>query len=403
MSSVEAANWDSLIESDELGIESLYRKTIVSLASFQHLADVTAGTTASTEAPDLGEPEDVMRQVELAKAPPWWPKRLPQISFKIKAQPEEGRAELLGPFNFDPNTKDFGQRGFISQLKQLIEPIGTPFDGTLHLIIFNKSTKDQVSGWKGAVSVGPVEKKDGKKKGSGDAIWQEKHTKYLEERDKEQRTAMLQMFGTAAHNLQASAQVIQATRGVNVAPPWMNGEDDPVWMKLGVEAMSLVGKALGYSDEDSADVKNKAKQVTDRAKMQRRELTMNQEPPRALMMNGDEMNAIDPGGPPQDGEFEGPSVPEGIIVEDEFQNLEEEGFENGFDAEDVQDAEIVENPAEEDEEEEEESEEESDGADPLSGRSDEEVVEAVEKWLANHPDKKKLKNRYAMRLAKNFM
>ncbi len=41
--------------------------------------------------------------------------------------------------------------------------------------------------------------------------------------------------------------------------------------------------------------------------------------------------------------------------------------------------------------------------DPLAGKSDEEVVEVVERWLAKHPDKNKLKNRYAMRLAKSFM
>ena len=217
-----ARNWASLIDTEEIGLDDRYSAALCNLAAIQ----ASEGEAGKTEAPDIGDPDEVITQVTSGTPPAWWPTRLERLDILIRARPEGSTPENFGPHPLDPNTTsgDLGLGTFTGMLKGMLEMAGTPFHGSIQIKIRRRQDKSTLGGWKGDIYVGDKEPKEKGRKGrrSDD---EDEHYQYMLEKLEKTDEAMMRMFTNSSNVIHASASAINAMRGANVAPPWPRTPD----------------------------------------------------------------------------------------------------------------------------------------------------------------------------------
>ncbi len=323
-----ARNWKSLLDLEEIGLEGHYYAAICNLAAIQANEEPDEGT----DAPDISEPEEIISAVSRGSAPNWWPAKIDRLSIVIKVKPQGSTPENIGPHPLDPNTTagDLGLGSFTSMLGGMLELTGVPFDGNIQIRISRRNDRSVLGGWKGDVYVGEKEKKKGKKgnRAEGDDILLDR-LEYLEEKAEKGDEAMHRMFQNASNVIHASASAINAMRGANVAPPWMNGagEEEPFWMTLARGAADVVLKA-GLEDQSPQKVAGQLLRQPVRPQQ-----------PGVAGPNYDQRQIAGPtadepdlgyGEYLEEGDFDGYPASEGDLIEDDF---DEEGNDDYEDSE----------------------------------------------------------------------
>ncbi len=387
--------WTTFADSDEVGLEATWKKAVVQLAIVQH----GESERADEVAPDYDDAVSVFNDAVARKLLPWWPTRLERLLVKIKVTPIDQTTDTLGPTPVDPNNRDLGLNVFVNTVVGLLETQGE-FDGRVQLEILRATNKVRTGGFAREVFVGSKSKKKGRGGGSDD---KDELIKSMVDREKRQFDMIDKMFGNAAHNLGAAASVIQATRGVNPAPPWMqDGEGgSPLWMSLLNGAMQVGGALMSGKD----------------TKQQIRQIMM--DPVHPMVGGGqgqDDGQAQSAGGAPQltdhgseygsdqfleGGQYDGFRVVESdMLVEDGW---EEDQQEQEQEQEEWDGEEYEEDDSEEDDPD--ESEEEDDyprkkkSDDPFEGKSPEEVSALLEQWVDKNKGQKTKIMQLGMRLA----
>lgn len=235
MSEKSFRNWKSFIESDEVGLDGLWMKSIVMLAQLQ------ASDEDLEEPPEFDDPEEVFDLARKKRAPAWWPEKLERVSVKINRTAVEETPEMLGPFKIDPNDKSLGIGTFKNTLTAMLDD-SSNFDGHVKIEISRIEARTKIGGWSSEIYIG-----DKKKKRRGESTSGSEEIEELKKALERKDSQMERMFASSANVIQASAGVVNATRGVNPTPPWMNGGDEstPFWQTLmnlgGVIAQSAFG------------------------------------------------------------------------------------------------------------------------------------------------------------------
>lgn len=367
---VNARTWDSLLEFDEIALDVIYDKILANLANARYheerdLAE-QQGIPFDVEAPDISDPTELYRAVLAGQIPAWWPKQLDRVEIKVRIQPDDAPPHNYGPSTFDPNTRDLGKQSFIMLCKNLCESIGTPFTGNINLQVARKKDKAWLGGYRGEVSVGALARgRGGERNEEWDAITE--HA--LKQADKKDE-AMLRMFGQASSVITASAAALNAARGVNMGPPWMQeGEgESPFWQSMASEVMKIVGGAMfGGTPALPGAAAGAAN-------------TMLQHPvpnnPRALQYAG-ARPAL-------------PMHPEGDLGYDQYME-DEEGDYEGFYADDGDLLEDDFGYEEDDSYDDYDEEESSAPGNPLKGMSPHDVQQFLNEWLDEGHDKNQIK------------
>lgn len=394
-------SWGSFGESDEAGLETVWKKTVVQLAMLQYGESDKA--KEGGPAPEFDDAVAVFDEAVARKLLPWWPDRLERMTLRIRVTPLGQTTETLSPVTIDPNTKDLGRTMFVNAVVNQLEGQGE-FDGTIQIQILRATDKSIVGGLRQEVLVGTkAKKKRGGGSGSDD---RDDVVDELRERDKRQMEMLERMFNNSAHTLGAAASVVQATRGVNPAPPWMQDGADgqPLWFNL-LNAGLQIGGAV-FSGQDPK------KQIQ----------KIMSEPTHPMLDGGPQGRPPSGGGnqgPPQLPDY-GPRETEPAYGSDQFM---EEGEYDGFhvvetdlldDGFDEDDDEYVGRDYEDDEDEDDEEDEERPrkkrkkegrgSGNPLDGLDPEEVGRVVESWVDKNYDKNKAQIKgFGMRLAGKLM
>lgn len=244
MSNSGFRSWSSFADSDEAGLETTWKRTIVQLALLQHgeVAKTTDGP-----APEFDDAVSVFDEAIAKKLLPWWPDKLERVTIRIRVTPVGQTTETLSPMPVDPNTKDLGKTMFINAIVNQLDGQGD-FDGAIQIQILRATDKSIIGQVKQEVLIGTKAKK--KKGGGSGSDDHDDQLDELRERDKRQMDMVERMFNNSAHTLGAAASVVQATRGVNPAPPWMQDGADgaPLWFNLLNGAMQIGGAMLSGQD-----------------------------------------------------------------------------------------------------------------------------------------------------------
>jgi hypothetical protein len=261
---IKSRNWQSLVESDELGLRNAYMKAILNLAMIQASEIVDEYEERGEEIPpDLRpgfeDPEEIINLVQEKQPPPWWPSVLSRILIQITCQHEDETRENIRPHPLDPNQKDMGLNSFVSVTKTLLESQGEPFVGHIKIRILSKTDRSFLGGFSGEVYIG---KKDRKGRGSKGSRHEEELFEYVSEEMKRSHDAMQQMFGSASSVIHASGSAINAMKG-HQAQGWGEEESaDPMWMTILNGAMQVAaGSGLFDGNPNPAGAVNAAGQI----------------------------------------------------------------------------------------------------------------------------------------------
>lgn len=405
---VSARTWSAIVENESIGFDTIYEQIMLSLASLQANEKITTIEQEGEEIPPelrpvIEDPEEIIHLVLEDQQPPWWPHLLDRINIKVTLRPSGSTPEQLSPHPLDPNSRDLGKSHFLNILKNLFESAGTPFEGNIQVQIQRIRGKVHLGGFRGNVYVGEKLKK--KKGGSDRDSEKDEMFELMLEEFRRSQDGMHRMFGNASNVIHASGAAINAMRGANAPPPWMNGEggeEMPMWMHLAKGAMDMVIQANLGQPQSPAQVG----------------MQMMQHPvqsPGALGAYGHQQ----PGhAPPQlpgptaqdnlgynqymqpEGEYDGYYASEDDLIDDDFEDDEfyEDEEERYF---------------EEEEEEEDDFEEESpprrsarrsrSSGNPLDGMSPAELQAALSEYIDNNQDKKAELQQLGMGLANKIL
>jgi len=244
-----AREWEDLLEADDIDIDLLYAHAICAVAAQEATAAATKAPPGSEDPPgnsdddeeveeiDTSDPEDLYRSACKREAPGWWPTRLPRIALRLKI-----REQKLGPKTypeqpFHPSGSDLGKKQFKSILKRICISIGIPFEGRIEIEIVRADDREWLGGWTGRVNIGGKTNEE-----PGD-----REVDYWRKRFDQSIADQRHMFNGAANVIHASAAAVNAMRGVNVAPPWMQGgeqgDEMPAWVGYGMEALAIAMRA----------------------------------------------------------------------------------------------------------------------------------------------------------------
>lgn len=389
---IKARTWSSAIESDGVDLEDRYFKAVLNLAALQASETIDKYEENGEEVPEgmrpsLEEAEDIIQLVRENQPPPWWPKTLSRMLVKISVEPEGETKENMRPHPVDPNHSDLGSKSFITVVKSMLESQGEPFTGIVQIKIMSKADKSFLGGWKSEVYIGKKQRKEGGKGGSDKSDLEE----YVFEEMQRSHDAMQQMFSNSSQVIHASSSAINALRGANPTPPWMEGGEggDPMWMTILNGAMGIAANAGLFNNEPNpAGAMNAASQM----------MTHPVRGPGAIQQHAHPQL---PGptqhsqGYSQPGEYDGYSVHEEDLLDDEFEEDDEYEYEYEY----VEDE-------DEDEYEYEEQEEEPRarrGGSPLDGMSPEELQKHLNEYIDKNQDKKAKLKTLGFSIAKKLM
>lgn len=362
--------WKSFAEDEEGGLASAWAKAVVQLCLTQHFESAKVDSIGS---PEFDDPVLVFHEAaSKKKLLPWWPEKIERVLLKVRVTPTGETSDSSNPPPIDPNNQTLGLGSFVNQIVQSLERFGEEFSGDIEIRIMRATDKSVLGGFrKNELFVGVKPKK---KRGSSGGETNDALTEFLLERDKETRADMGRMFAHSSNVIAASAAVVNATRGVNAAPPWMSeGDANPMWMALVQGALGIGGSLLTG--------KNPADQIKQ----------MMSEPVHPMLggepsgRQGQGQNLLtDRGGKPsgptygsdqflEDGEYDGFHVVEDDLLDD--------GFDEDFGDDDDQEWEEDDDSEEEEEEDEPPRRSRKKGGGPLDGLNDEEVEQVVNKWM----------------------
>lgn len=394
-------SWRSFADSDEVRLSDVWAKAVVQMALLQASESAEKEGT-DQEAPFFEDPVSVFNDAVKKNGPSWWPKKLERVLISIRATPSGATTDTLGPHPLDPNSKDLGSTMFSNIIVQLMDGQGDPFSGSVNIQIKRASDKTSLGGWKrDDVYVGTKAKKKTLSGGGGDGNKDELF-EYMAEKLKEKDAMMERMFSNSASVIGASASLVNATRGVNAAPPWMNGEDgsSPMWMAMMQAALGIGGALMGGQNPGKTIQQIMSQPVQNNNQMMIGNSSGNGNA-GMLTDNGGQIGGTDQF--LDGGQYDGFNVMEDDLLEDDFETLAEESDPE----EDDEEEEEYEEDEEEDEEEERPrkkglfSKRESSG-ESLKGKSPEEVAEMLESWIPEVKDKGKLQQ-LGLKLASKIM
>lgn len=395
-----ARTWSALVELESLGLITRYREAIVHLASQQVMDAAAQPDAPPLEAlPDLGEPDAIFEAVEKRSPPAWWPISLERIAIRVRTTPDEDTPDQYGPSALDPNLPDLGQKAFTGITRILCENAGVTFSGTLHIEILRSNPRRVLGAYKGPVRVGSGLTR--KKTGDEEEEWVNQEIAYLRKQNRSVENVALETFKSSAAVIHASAAAINASRGMNVAPPWMQNqqqsEDMPLWMRAMLEAGKIAFDAWTGNREGAQQGTN---QLLNRQVPGRFPHGVPGYPPS--FPNAPYPTALDPAGPPDlgytqyqaedanewgdpvpEGEYDGESIPSHKLIHDTplLAEPESEGSTN--------------------EEEETRAEQGENAKNPFASMSDAEIFAALEQHIDAHPNPGELKG-YGLKLAGKF-
>lgn len=375
---IEVRSWASLVEHDDVDLNKVWETAIVHLA----VAQACEQDQESSEAPSFDDDRELFNQVCAGNKPVWWPRTLDRVMVTVNLSPSSSTPEKLGPAPIDPNGRDLSRRVFQSGLLNLLEANGSSFDGEVRIRLTRASNRTVIGGWTGEVFIGEKNKKKRGARGDGggrDADMLDYVTEQLEARDK----VLLQAIQANTANLHGAAAVINATRGVNAAPPWMNngeGEGNPMWLALMQGAMGVIQSAMQGQSPANA-IKN----------------TMTQQVQHPML-----------GGMPGAPQLPGPTQQQQQVSYGEDQYLDEGDYDGYRVADDdLLDDELAEEDDlyEEEEEEEEERPRRKRGrkGNPLDGATPEEIERWLNDMIDNHPEKRGEMLKVGTKLASKLM
>jgi hypothetical protein len=373
-----ARGWESLLEFEEIDVERIYETVLSALAIASYHDAVDEAEASGTkdglpEAPDIEDVSELYNDLVSGKKPKWWPIQLDRMLIRIKVMPDNAPPANYGPSPYDPNTKDYGKSGFITLMKSLCATIGVPFEGNIEVSIVRKKDKAYLGGYRGAVAVGTLPTGS---KGAGHKGEMDDFTQHLYEENKNKDEMMSRMFGQATNVIAASASAINAMRGVNAAPPWMQnqqqGQDQPFWQNLLGEALKITMQSgiLTGGNQQAGNAVNQLMNMPVRSNPslpippnQRALPMVNQTPPEPDLGYDQYTLAEDD----DEGEYDGFYTSEEDIVPDEGEFPE--------DVDEEYEESVYEDP------------EPSSSQNPLNGRSPQEVAEMMDQWLDQGHDK----------------
>jgi hypothetical protein len=390
-----ARTWEALIDLDDLGIDNTYYKTLCLVAATQaneaNAIAEEAGEPPPYPVPDYDDADEIVQAVTTKSPPAWWPKKIERIHLLIRTTPENGVTDSYGPHVLDPNSPDLGLRSFHGIISGLLNACGLPFVGTLELKI-NRTNKRQVGGLCREVSVGERAGGSGRRGGS-DSEDVERMNAYLSGMLEKKDAIIVQMFRDSSSVMHASAQVVQATRGVNMAPLADQGSDSSTLVeRLVVEAVKIAGGYFANRGNGQPTARAAATEL-----MQTRIPVQQQgwsqiptQDSRYLLPDNSQDLA---GSPPEIIEIEGDY--DGTIIEEEYMVDEpaEEILGIGNDQE-------YEDGAEGSEEDQDLEDGQEDN--PLDGMSPEQLAQLLEQYIDNCPDKAAVR-RLGIQLAGKLM
>lgn len=333
---IAARNWESLLANDRIGLDVIFAEAVCSTAR-----GVAADDEGNEDDEEHADDISLLNAVVGGKAPSWWPSHLPRIAISVRVVPEDQHPAVYPDQSMNLRGKSLGKRQFMAALERVCRSVGTPFHGRVEINVRELRTNQWVAGWSGIVEVSTERRKkeEGKKGESLDDQIPEGMRWMLGHLDKVyegQRHAM----GQVSNALTSSAHVINAMRGVNAAPPWMNqgegGEDDmPAWARLALEAMSIASKTTGEGE----GVVDAARQIANDS--YRQPGAPQRRSPQALQLSGpvdmqgppgsnyawdhpEPRDQVDAGYGPK-GDYDGVMVADGDVLDDGFND----GFEDG--------------------------------------------------------------------------
>lgn len=376
---IEARTWESLLESDEVALDRLFEKTLVQLAATQAIES----SSPDDEPPSFDDARETFAQVCSGARPPWWPPKVDRILVTVLLDPVGKTTERLGPSPVDPNGKELGRRIFRSTVLNLLESGGNSFDGEVGIRLQRASDKQAIGGWRGEVFVG--EKKKRGRRGEGGKDDRDETLGYLTEQLENRDKALLAAMHANTAGMHGAAAVINATRGVNAAPPWMQEGDQssmPMWMAMAQAAFGIIGNVAGGKPPASAIKELMSNQV--------------QHP----MLPSSTPQLTDRGPPPttygedqfgSEGEYDGYRVEEDDLLDDEFDSEDDDDFDDEVDEVD-------------DEEEAPRSRRKKGGREnPLEGANPEDVERWMNNYIDRHPEKRAQMLKVGTRLASKLM
>lgn len=418
-----ARNWPSLVDHEEIGLDDKYYAAICVLAAIQANEEEGEEEASAPDTSDVAELIEIITNTDKPN-PAWWPRKLDRIEIIIKVKPEGNTSENIGPHPLDPNTPsgDLGRGTFNSMLKGMLEMAGIPFEGSIQIRILRRSNRSVIGGWKGNIFVGETEKKEKGKSGKRGAYDDERDDlfDYLKERAEKQDEVALRLISNSANVIHASASAINALRGANVAPPWMQGgaggEEEPIWMTLAKGAADMVIKA-GLEDQGLSPGQAAGQMMRQPVRPQQ---------PRGQHYAQRQLPGPAPG---QDlgydeyldeGDFDGYRASEGDLIEDgfddeyeDYDDLDEEDDDeiDPYDAGFTDSGDAFEDPIYDDDLEEEPEEQprrrsrrnQGRSSNPLDGMSPEEVAKHMGEYIDQNPDKKGQIKNMAMGMAKKLL
>lgn len=391
-----AKTWNVLFDLPELRTDGHWCRTVFMLAlkrHAQHTAELDPEEAKKIGEPDASDPEETIGSVLNGNAPEWWPKDLGRLVIKVVATPDRANPDhfTAPPFSIS-ESPDLGLRIFKGHLIHFGSMLGTSWTGSWEIRVLAADTKEAVGGMTlHDIRIG--DKPRGAGHGAGYASPEAEYWRDVADKHGDQ---MMKMYQGSASVIHASAAVIQATRGVNPLPPWMqdNGAS-PWWQSLAETAVKVAGSAmLGLPMDGMGEEVGKSMGKMIQQQGARTPGGITQADPR-LQITDTQRTIIDPQGPPQEsGDYDG------FIVQEDDQVDWDTGLEESQDEEEEEETDDeTDNKGESvDETDDEEAQDDN----PLAGMSPEKVAELMEKYIDTQPDKKKIA-KLGTRLARKLM
>lgn len=404
MSELQARSWADIIEDEDAQFVARYDSAILMIAMLQANRVIEAREEAGEEIPDslrpdISDEEAVIQQVIEGSKPPWWPSRLERVQVKITCHADGETKENFPAFPVDPNTRGLGRKVFESILKRTLEGQGEPFEGRVKIVISQASDGTTLSSWRGRVYVADKEKKKSKK-ASGDreeSITSERYDEMREE-NKEMRDNMMRMFTNASGVIHASASAINATRGVNMAPPWLQeGQNDetPIWMALlgQIPGMLAASGLLGGQGNPSQAI---GQMMSHPVRGPGAISPYGGQQPRQLPGPDLGYNQYNQTG----GQYDGYHVDDSDMLDDGFESA---SYDDDFIGEEDEDEDDEDFEYDEDEDEEDEAPRSRKSGNPLDGMSPQELSAYLNEYIDKNPDKKAQIKQMGMGLAAKIL
>ena len=346
----QGTTWTAVVDLLDDQVAHAFNVAIARVASMDVWDDIvekegSADKSAQKpESPDISEPDKLVDAVMHARPPSWWPTLLSRIVIIVHVHPDDGAPQKFGPYPVDVNNLAAAKKSFRNQILLACDTIGFPFSGHVRVEVLRHDDKTLCSAWNFEASVGVK----GKKSLAGEAGLLAEH---LADENEKLRHANLQMFIQSSSVINASANAINAMRGANMPPPWMQdaekNEEMPLWAKMILEAGSIalrggnMREAAGAALSRNVPVREKRQPQLPGA-MQRKALPGPQQQKKESGYDsyvGMDMDAVEDEGP---SDYDGWQANENDVLDDDFDSLgrgpacksdEEDGEERGEEAE----------------------------------------------------------------------